>query len=165
MHVQYVRHVFGMQAMHRKNQIRTLVDDLVKSSLVSIGDLNAEITPKWKQRRKKMTELQRLFCDQAELFTALNDAYQALYYITLAAQTKDGIKPYLWAEVDQQVYEARFKLFENIMVPRYVTYEEYRETMEHEIETLGFDQLYAQAKQYSTAAQQRLAKLIALDSA
>lgn len=71
--------------MNRKNQVKTQVEDILKSGLINLNDLNAEITPKWKQKRKKMSDLQRLFCDQCELFTALHDAFSALLYISLAA--------------------------------------------------------------------------------
>ena len=53
----------------------------------------------------------------------MTDAYQGLYYISVAALIKKGIKPYLWPEVDEQVFGARFSVFQNLPVPRYVDYD------------------------------------------
>lgn len=59
----------------------------------------------------------------------MNDSYQGLYYITVAASIKKAIKPFLWPEVDEQVFGARFKLFKNNLVPRYVDYQTFVENM------------------------------------
>lgn len=100
-----------MFTLNRKNIVKGLTEDLLKVGLVNLDDLNTEIAAKWKQKRKKMTLVQRLMCDQLEFCQAMTDAYQGLYYIALAALCKNGIKDYLWPEVDEQVFGARFKLF------------------------------------------------------
>ena len=65
------------------------------------------------------------------------EAYQGLFYIVLATLDKKGIKQYIWPEVDQQVYEARFKLFENLPAPRYIPFDSYKQECVREAE-VGF---------------------------
>jgi hypothetical protein len=40
-------------------------------------------------------------CDQLEIYQALTDAYQGLYYIVTAGVLKKAIKPYSWPEVEE----------------------------------------------------------------
>ena len=80
-----------MFTLNRKNIIRGQTDDLLKLGLVNLDDLNVEIAAKWKQKRKRMTSLQRHICDQLEFGQAMTDAYQGLYYISVAALIKKGI--------------------------------------------------------------------------
>ena len=95
------RYVYKMFNLNRKNTNMYHMTDLIKSGLVQPDELNQEITPKWKQRRRQMTTVQRLFCDQQEVYLALADAYQGLYFLSVAAQINNAIKPYTWNEVDQ----------------------------------------------------------------
>ena len=101
MHFQEARYTYSMFTLNRKNIVRGLCDDLLKQGLVNLDELNGEVTAKWKQKRKKMTSVQKLMCDQLEFTQAMTDAYQGLYYISLAALVKQGIKPYEWPEVDE----------------------------------------------------------------
>lgn len=68
MHFFYVKNVYGMYANNRRNMLKAFCDDLLKSNLMALTDLNQDMTTKWKQKRKKMTNLQRYLCDQAELY-------------------------------------------------------------------------------------------------
>lgn len=86
--------------LNRKNTNYFHMADLIKTGLLNPDELNAEISPKWKQRRRNMTAVQRMMCDQQEIFLAYADGYQGLYYLSLAAQLKKAITPYLWSEVD-----------------------------------------------------------------
>jgi hypothetical protein len=52
MHFQQIRYVYKMFNLNRKNTNMYHMADLVKSSLVQPDDLNADISPKWKQRRR-----------------------------------------------------------------------------------------------------------------
>jgi hypothetical protein len=90
------------------------------------------------------------------------EANQGLFYIVLATMDKKGVKEYLWEEVDQQVYEARFKIFESVPAPRYIPYAAFREECKREMEAT-FAGLLDQAKFYLTSAQQRIGRLIAVE--
>jgi len=83
----------------------------------------------------------------------MNDAYNGMYLLSIAALVKKGIKPYNWPEVDEQVFEARFKLFSLIPVPRYVDYETFSHNQEKEIEKMEFATILENAKLNFTAAQ------------
>ncbi len=52
MHFQQIRYVYKMFNLNRKNTNMYHMADLVKSSLVQLDDLNVDISPKWKQRRR-----------------------------------------------------------------------------------------------------------------
>ena len=82
--------------------------------------------------------------------------------MAVAAQTKKAIKPYLWNEVDRQVFEARFKLFSCLQVPKYVDYDTFLENLNQDLAT-GFDWLQNEAKTNITLATQRIGRLIAVD--
>ena len=72
------------------------------------------------------------------------------------------IKPLPYGS-EKIIYETRFKAFEAIPVPKYVSYEVYRETMEKELaEENAFENLLDEAKQLMTQGQKRLGMLIAL---
>jgi hypothetical protein len=71
--------------------------------------------------------------------------------LAVAAQTKKAIKPYLWNEVDKQVFEARFKLFSVLQVPRYVDYDTFLESLNQDV-AMGFDWLQNEAKTNITRA-------------
>ena len=57
MHFQQIRYVYKMFNLNRKNANMFHMQDLVKSGLVYADDLNLDISPKWKQRRRQMTPL------------------------------------------------------------------------------------------------------------
>lgn len=57
MHFQQIRYVYKMFNLNRKNANMFHMQDLVKSGLVHAEDLNLDISPKWKQRRRQMTPL------------------------------------------------------------------------------------------------------------
>ena len=63
MHFQEARYTYSMFTLNRKNIVKGLTEDLLKVGLVNLDDLNSEIAAKWKQKRKKMTLVQRLMCD------------------------------------------------------------------------------------------------------
>jgi len=69
-----------------------------------------------------------------------------MYLITVAAKLKLGIKGYSWPEVDAQVYDARFKLFSTVPVPRYTDYHSFTKTMKDECDKLGLNGLLDHAK-------------------
>ena len=48
--------------------MRPLIEDLIKIGMVNADDINSEITPKFKTKRKKMTSVQRQMCDESEFF-------------------------------------------------------------------------------------------------
>jgi len=75
-----------------------------------------------------------------------------MYLISAAAKTKGGIKEYNWEEVDSQVYDARYKIFSAVPVPRYTDYLSFTKSMKDECYNLGIDGLLIHAKQYFSSA-------------
>ena len=75
MHFMYTRYIISMFAMNRKILVRGLIEDLCKSNVANIDDLNDQVAAKLKQRRKKMSDAQRQLCDELELFAVLTNAY------------------------------------------------------------------------------------------
>jgi len=68
MHFTQIRYIYNMFVLNRKNMVRPLIEDLLKIGMVNADDINSEITPKFKQKRKKMTSVQKQMCDEMEFF-------------------------------------------------------------------------------------------------
>jgi hypothetical protein len=97
--------------MNRKNIVRPWVEDLLKVGLVDAEDINSGITPKFKQRRKKMTSVQRLMCDELEFFSVMQDVMKGMYLICVVCFARGAIKPFAWEGVEEQMYQTRYGLF------------------------------------------------------
>ena len=97
--------------MNRRNIVRPLIEDLLKIGLVDTEDINSGITPKFKQKRKKMTSVQRLMCDELEFFNVMQDVTKGMYLICVVCFARGAIKPFAWEEVEEQVYQTRYGLF------------------------------------------------------
>ena len=59
MHFMYARYSYNMYVMNRKIMVRGLIDDLCKVNIANIDDLNDQVSDRLKNRRKKMTAVQR----------------------------------------------------------------------------------------------------------
>lgn len=59
MHFTQISYIYNMFVLNRKNIVRPLIEDLLKIGMVNSDDINSEITPKFKTKRKKMTNVQR----------------------------------------------------------------------------------------------------------
>lgn len=86
---------------NRKNIVRFYIEDLIKLNLVDVDDLNKEISPKFKQKRKKMTAIQRKVFDDLEFFQILMEAFRGMYLLSVVLHEKKVLKPFLWGEVEE----------------------------------------------------------------
>lgn len=114
-----------MMVYNRKPILQNLCDDLIKSNLVDLDDLDKSAA-KFKQRRKRMTPIQKLICDEYEFYKGMMYVYAGLATFMFACM-KQGIIANVFQQegVEKQVYENRFGLFSVMMFPKYVNFEAY----------------------------------------
>ena len=86
-----MRYLYAMSAFNRKGLISAHCEDLMKMGLVDLDDLSNSAA-KFKQRRKKLTSVQKLYFDQLELNYAMKDLYEGLYKFSVACSVKGIIK-------------------------------------------------------------------------
>ena len=153
-----------MFVLNRKNIVRPLIEDLFKIGMVNADDINSEITPKFKTKRKKMTPVQRQMCDESEFFQVMQDVMRGMYLVCVVCFAKGAIKPFQWEGSEQQVYLTRYGLFSKVPVPRYVDFEAYKNNFLNDLER-PVDKLIDEAKASFTLATQRLKNLIAVEEA
>ena len=64
MHLLQARYIYMLYSINRKNALKPLIEDVTKFNNVNVEALNEEpIKDKWKKKRRRMTNLQRLLCD------------------------------------------------------------------------------------------------------
>ena len=67
----YLKYLYMLMVLNRKSMILGMCDEeTIKRGLVNLEDLNKS-ADKFKQRRRKFSSLQKLICDEFELFKAL----------------------------------------------------------------------------------------------
>ena len=98
------------------------------------------------QRRETFSDTLKLYFDQLDYFIALREIFMGLRRFTQVCQLIGIIKPLPYGS-EKLLYEARFKAFESIQVPKYVEYEQYREQTDKEnAEEGAFENLLEDAK-------------------
>lgn len=111
MHFTQIRYIYNMFVLNRKNMVRPLIEDLLKIGMVNADDINSEITPKFKQKRKKMTSVQKQMCDEMEFFQVMQDVMKGMYLVCVVCFSKGAIKSFAWEGSEEQVYQSRYGLF------------------------------------------------------
>lgn len=86
---------------NRKNIVKVYIEDLIKLGLVDVDDINKEISPKFKQKRKKMTAVQRKVFDDLEFYQIMMEAFRGMYLLSVVLHVKKAIKPFLYKEVEE----------------------------------------------------------------
>lgn len=101
MHFMQTRYIYNMFIYNRKNIVKVYIEDLIKLGLVDVDDINKEISPKFKQKRKKMTAVQRKVFDDLEFYQIMMEAFRGMYLLSVVLHVKKAIKPFLYKEVEE----------------------------------------------------------------
>lgn len=100
-----------MVIYNRKPVVATQVEDLIKMNLVDLEELNNSAA-KFQQRRKKLTNLQKLIFDEFELYKAVIELYNGMYRLVIACKMKGVIKDTIPnKDVERNLYNSRFGMF------------------------------------------------------
>jgi hypothetical protein len=127
----YLTFIYGILQNNRRVMIIGFCNDLYKSGLISFEDSENQ---QFNKRRRKMTPLQKLVCDQFVFFNALQEFYSATAFLFLLLMKEGHIQNPLrgiFAKdkeanfVERNTYRRRFYLFKYLNFPRYHEYDEY----------------------------------------
>jgi hypothetical protein len=159
----YIRYLYQLMEYNRRPKIIGMCDDIAKLNLINFEDLDASAA-KFKQKRKKFTALQKLVCDEHELFRALHKIYSGMTIFAIHCLKEGIISNIIGNEgVEKSVYENRFGQFAAIPFPRYLSYQEYQEFYKGMTESRTAQQLLDQAKKDFIDGKNILQKLIDTD--
>lgn len=122
----YLKYLYSLLVMNRKSMILGMSgDELVKRGQVALEDLSSS-GEKFFEKRRKFSALQKLVCDEFELFKALQRVYQGMSLMMHYFEHKKMFVNIIDREgVEKQVYENRFSVFNIIPFPRYKSYDEF----------------------------------------
>lgn len=117
-----LKYHYQILLMNRKSLILSLAgDDLAKR--INFEDLSAS-HPVFQERRRKMSVVQKLACDEFELFRCLVKAAGAMQQLFTHFE-REGLFKNVIEHVEKNVYENRFGIFATLPFPRFKTYDEY----------------------------------------
>jgi hypothetical protein len=113
--------------MNRKSMILGMCgDEIVKRGLVNLEDLS-QSGEKFIEKRRKFSTLQKLICDEFDLFKALQRVYQGMTLMMHYFEQKKLFVNVIDREgVEKQVYENRFGVMQAIPFPRFKSYDEFQ---------------------------------------
>lgn len=78
-----LKYIYTYLAMNRKAMVLGMCgDEITKFGLVNLDDLNSS-ADKFKVKRRKFSPLQKLMCDEFELFKALNKVFNGMTLLTI----------------------------------------------------------------------------------
>ena len=99
-------------------------DEILKKGLINLEDLNSS-PDKFKVKRRRFSAVQKLVCDEFELYKAMVKASNGMSLMMLYFERDGTVKNIIAQEnVEHNVYDSRFGIFANLVFPRYRSYDE-----------------------------------------
>ena len=122
----YQRYLYQLLVLNRKSMILSMCgDEILKRGQINLDDLSAS-HPAFLEKRRKFSSLQKLMCDEYELFRALMKVSIGMQFLFIYFEKEGIVKNIIQQEgVEKQVYESRFGILSGVPFPRYRTYDEF----------------------------------------
>ena len=137
-----LKHHYQILLMNRKSLILSFAgEELAKR--INLEDLSASHAV-FLERRRKMSVVQKLACDEFELFRCLFRAAGAMQQLLTHFEREDLIKNPI-EHVEKNVYDNRFGIFASLPFPRFKTFEEYQ-VEKRALEAMGKAELLESTK-------------------